>query len=267
MPYRELPLEGRIGKIFEGLVEETRERIQDPARDRYKTVREILMALHYGPGADYDERLNDPKTPLVTRANLASFDARNVSLEPEYYADCDPERYDRVKPLTWLWIQFDRSPLGMNCQVAFAFRRMLAENIFKHCGRNVKLFQNIEYTYGYNLTVEENCTIHRHVFIDDRGEVILHAGTSVSDYANIYSHSHDVVDISKVSLGRTEIGPHARLTYHSTVLSGMRVGRDGMLGAAGLATRNVPDYTVSLGVPAKPAIRKDPCPACRGSVP
>lgn len=264
MPYRELAPGAVAAKSFEELVDGTRERLLDPQRDRNVVVRDTLIALYFGAGADYDERVSDPRLPPATRAAIAAFDPRNISLEPEYYVDCDPERYNRVKPLTWLWLQFDRSPLGMNCHVGFPFRRMLAENVFRHCGRNVKLFQNFEYTYGYNLTVEDDCTIHRHVFIDDRGEVVVRAGTSLSDYANVYSHSHDVTDISKVTLARTEIGPHARITYHSTVLAGTRVGRDGTLGATGLATRDVPDYTVSIGIPAKPVKKKDPCPACRG---
>jgi acetyltransferase-like isoleucine patch superfamily enzyme len=263
MPYRQLTPGAAAGKLFEELVEGTRERIRDPRQDRNVVVRDLLLSLFFEQGADYEERLADPKLPPSTRAAIASLDPRNISLEPEYYTDCDPERYARVKPLTWLWIQFDRSPLGMNCHVAFPFRRMLAEHVFKHCGRNVKLFQHVEYTYGYNLVVEDDCTIHRHVFLDDRGEVILRANTSVSDYANIYSHSHDVVDIGNVSLGRTEIGPHARITYHATVLSGIKVGQDGMLGAVGLATRDVPDCTVAVGIPAKAVKKKDPCPVCR----
>jgi len=51
---------------------------------------------------------------------------------------------------------------------------------------------------------------------------------------------------------RTEIGPKARITYHSTVMSGVRVHEHGMLGSMGVATRDVPPYTISAGVPAKP---------------
>ena len=120
-----------------------------------------------------------------------------------------------------------------------------------HLGTGVKIFHNVEFTYGYNLTIEDNCTIHKNVLLDDRGEIILHEGTSVSDYANIYSHTHDLIEQTDVTNRVTEIGPRARITYHATVLAGSRIGPDAMLGALGVATRDVPANTVALGIPAK----------------
>jgi acetyltransferase-like isoleucine patch superfamily enzyme len=55
---------------------------------------------------------------------------------------------------------------------------------------------------------------------------------------------------------RTEIGPRARITYHATVLAGTKVGADAMLGALGLATRDIPPNTVALGIPAKSKLTK-----------
>jgi acetyltransferase-like isoleucine patch superfamily enzyme len=180
-----------------------------------------------------------------------SFDPRNVTLEPEYYGDIDGDQYAVRKPLIWFWQMFDRSPLGLNHWLGFRFRCMLGKHIFKHLGKGVKIFHNVEFTYGYNLTIEDNCTIHKNVLLDDRGELILHEGSSVSDYANIYSHTHDINQQSDVTNKRTEIGPHARITYHATVLAGASVGENSMLGALGLATRPVEPGVVSVGIPAK----------------
>jgi acetyltransferase-like isoleucine patch superfamily enzyme len=54
----------------------------------------------------------------------------------------------------------------------------------------------------------------------------------------------------------TELGPRARVTYHATVLAGANIGEDGMLGAMALATKPVPQETVSVGIPAKAKTRK-----------
>ena len=51
---------------------------------------------------------------------------------------------------------------------------------------------------------------------------------------------------------RTEIGPKARITYHSTVMSGVRVNEHGLLGSMGVATKDIPPFTISVGIPAKP---------------
>ena len=55
----------------------------------------------------------DPESlPLTTRVALAQMDARNITLEPEYYHEIDTERFQERKPLLWMWQLFDRSPLG-----------------------------------------------------------------------------------------------------------------------------------------------------------
>jgi acetyltransferase-like isoleucine patch superfamily enzyme len=190
--------------------------------------------------------------PLAAQALIHTFDPRNASLEPEYYGDVDASKYSERKPLIWFWMMYDRSPVGLNHWLGFRMRAMLARHVFKFCGKNVKIFHGVEFSFGYNLTVEDNCTIHKYVLLDDRGEIIIHEGSSISDYANVYSHAHDLNDGMIVSNHKTEIGPRARITYHATVLSGVTVGEHGMLGSMGVASKNIDPFTVAAGIPAKP---------------
>jgi len=229
---------------------------QESIDRRAEVVRDELFQLYLGHprGARSKSMLS---SELGMRTLADSFDCRNVTLEPEYYGDVDVDQYALRKPLIWFWQMFDRSPVGLNHWLGFRFRCMLGKHIFKHLGKGVKIFHNVEFTYGYNLTIEDNCTIHKNVMLDDRGEIILHEGSSVSDYANIYSHTHDINQQADVTNKVTEIGPRARITYHATVLAGANVGENAMLGALGLATKPVPPGTVSVGIPAKVKREKD----------
>jgi acetyltransferase-like isoleucine patch superfamily enzyme len=229
-------------------------RQQSPER-RSEVVRDELYQIYFGRphGGHIKAVLN---SELAMYSLSESFDPRNITLEPEYYGDVDAEQYAIRKPLIWFWQMFDRSPLGLNHWLGFRFRCMLGRHIFRHLGKHVKIFHNVEFTYGYNLTIEDSCTIHKNVLLDDRGEIILHEGTSVSDYANVYSHTHDINNQSNITNKVTELGPRARITYHATVLAGANIGEDAMLGAMALATKPVPQETVSVGIPAKEKIRK-----------
>jgi len=191
-------------------------------------------------------------SPAAVQALVHSFDPRNATLEPEYYGDVDAAKYAERKPLIWFWMMYDRSPVGLNHWLGYRMRAMLARHVFKHCGKNVKIFHGVEFSFGYNLTVEENCVIHKYVLLDDRGEIIIHEGTSISDYANVYSHAHDLNDGMIVTNQKTEIGPKARITYHATVLSGVHVKEHGLVGSIGVASKDVEPYHVVAGVPAKP---------------
>jgi acetyltransferase-like isoleucine patch superfamily enzyme len=188
---------------------------------------------------------------LARRALKDSFDPRNTTLEPEYYGDLDAAKYAERKPLIWFWMMYDRSPVGLNHWLGFCMRAMLAKHVFKHCGKNVKIFHGVEVSFGYNLTVEDNCTIHKFVLLDDRGELIIRKGSSISDYANVYSHAHDLNDGMIITNYKTVLGPRARITYHATVLSGVQVAEQGMVGAMGVAAKDVPPYHVVGGIPAK----------------
>src|SRR5438477_812121 len=219
---------------------------RDPEH-RSSIVRDALHELYLGR----PYVAPNPATGLAEQALVHSFDPRNATLEPEYYGDVDSARYAERKPLIWFWMMFDRSPLGLNHWLGFRLRYMLAKHVLKLLGQNVKIFHGVEISFGYNLSIEDNCVIHKYVLLDDRGEVIIREGTSVSDYANIYSHSHDLNDPMMISNEKTEIGPKARVTYHATVMSGVKVGEHGLLGSMGVATKDVPPYHIVAGVPAK----------------
>jgi acetyltransferase-like isoleucine patch superfamily enzyme len=212
---------------------------------RSDVVREALRQLY---GANESDLAGGS---LPRQALTYSLDPRNATLEPEYYGDVDAAKYAERKPLIWFWMMYDRSPVGLNHWLGFRMRAMLAKHVFKHCGKNVKIFQGVEVSFGYNLTVEDNCTIHKYVLLDDRGELIIHEGSSISDYANVYTHNHDLNDGMIITNHKTEIGPRARITYHATVLSGVRVAEHGLVGSMGVAAKDVPPYHVVGGVPAK----------------
>jgi len=194
----------------------------------------------------------DGKTPPAVAAMVHNFDPRNVTLEPEHYGDVDPERYAERKPLIWFWMMYDRSPMGLNHSLGYKVRAMVARHVCKHIGKNVKIFHGVEISFGYNLVIEDNCTIHKYVLLDDRGGIVIKEGSSISDYANVYSHEHDLNDGMIITNTQTEIGPKARVTYHATVMSGVKVGEHGLVGSMGVATKDVPDYTIVAGVPSKP---------------
>jgi acetyltransferase-like isoleucine patch superfamily enzyme len=227
--------------------------LADPKTDRRLLCRTVLTELYQPEFAvNWETAINDSKIPVARRLALTSMDPCNITLEPEYYADCDQERFQKVKPLLWLWYSFDRSLAGgQNVWLGVELRRLLAKYIFKRCGENFKAFQNVEFSFGYNMDVGDNVVVHRHVLLDDRGCIVLGNNVSISDYANIYSHTHSIVDAKDVTNATTVIEDGVRITYHATVLAGVHVHEQGMVGAMAVATKDVRPYHVYVGIPAK----------------
>jgi acetyltransferase-like isoleucine patch superfamily enzyme len=258
LPLRQVRLPKATEKFYDGWLADLEAQIGEPGADWHRLTRDLLFQIYYPGVQDYDELLQDPRTPDPSRVALLSLDPWNITLEPEYYAEVDAERYARVKPLLWLWQSFDRSLLGGgNVHLGIRFRRILAPHIFARVGKNFKCFQNVEFSFGYNLEVGDDVVVHRNVLLDDRGGITLGNRVSISDYANIYSHTHSIVDQKDVTNARTVLEEDVRITYHATVLAGVRVGRNAMVGANAVATKDVRPYHVNVGIPAK-SIRVKP---------
>lgn len=253
LPLRPVPIAAVAERLYEEWLGSIEVELQDPHCDRNELCRRVLTEIYYPELRDVV-----PDTlPLATRLALAQLDPRNVTLEPEYYEEIDLERYAPRKPLIWLWEMFDRSPFGENVALGIRFRRILAKHVFGSCGRNFKAFNYVRVSFGYNLHVGDGVVVHRHVLLDDRGGIEIGHGASVSDFANVYSHSHDIVDGRNVNLPRTTIGAGARITYHATILAGSNVAEDSMVGAGSILTRDTDPHWVYVGIPAR-RIREKP---------
>ncbi len=267
IPLQKLPPRA-TEKVEDAWIAHLSEKLADPKTDRALLCRDTLLELAYPQYLGrYEATMADLKTPLGTQLALAALDPRNVTLEPEYYGDCDQERFQRVKPLLWLWYSFDRLPIGGQAvQLGVKLRRALAPHIFKRVGKNFKCFQHVEFSFGYNMEVGDDVVVHRHVLLDDRGGIRLGNRVSISDYANIYSHTHSIVDQVDVTNVLTILDDDVRVTYHATVLAGVHVRENGMVGAVAVATKDVRPYHVNVGIPAKSVRVKPNAPSERTSL-
>ena len=254
MTYRDLsaspPAEADFGQFLEYLHDE----LDSGRKDPNEIVSETLQQIYFGRSLTTQE-IGD--LPLASRALLHSLDPRNITTEPEYYAEIDGKQYAGRKPLIWLWQMFDHSPLGQNALLGHRFRRLLAPLIFKSVGENFKCWNHVEWSFGYNLSFGNNVVVHRYVLLDDRGGIEIGDNVSISDYVNVYSHTHDIDEISRVYNLPTRIGNDVRLTYHCTVLAGCRIGDNAMVGTGAVVTRDVEAGHVVVGIPAKTAKVKD----------
>ena len=146
---------------------------------RAEIVREQLHQLYLSSpsGAKLNFTLT---TELPTNILQLSLDPRNVTLAAEYDPALDREKYAGRKPLIWFWRMFDRSPVGLNLWLGFRLRAMLGRHIFEHLGSNVALYPRVEFAFGYNLTVEDDCTILTGATLDDRKPLRIEKGTTIA---------------------------------------------------------------------------------------
>jgi acetyltransferase-like isoleucine patch superfamily enzyme len=114
-----------------------------------------------------------------------------------------------------------------------------------------------EYTViGRGVTVENKTTIGKYVKIET--EAYITALSTIEDYCFI---APEVTFTNDNFLGRTEerkkyfkgptIRKGARIGANATILPGIEIGEDALIGAGAVVTRNVPARKIYVGIPAK----------------
>jgi len=165
----------------------------------------------------------------------------------------DPELF-----YTMFWRLFDKSPASMIQSLAIPVRRILAKRIFRHCGDGVIFHHNVLFSKGSNISVGEHSLINRYVMLDDRADINIGSFVMVAAGVTIETHTHPFDDFSlPIAYGGrsglpVSVGDNSVLGYNSVLMAGVDIGYRCIIGANSVVTKNIPDYTVAGGVPAKP---------------
>ncbi|MCU4974367.1 acyltransferase [Halobacteria archaeon AArc-m2/3/4] len=242
-----LPDEAEAG--MHAFVEEVDQRLAGD-EDTCSVVEDVLIDLS-GDRDAYERWQSGEEVSAAERVRLQSYDPCHTTLESEYYAEKDEEKFRRSKHLQWLWRQFDSLPIADNVEFALRFRRMLADLLFEECGEDCRFFKGITFTYGHNITIGDNAVVHDDVHLDDRGKLTIGDRVSISDGVHVYSHDHDVVDQTEVRNYHTIVEDDVRLTYDSMVRAGNKVGENAIVGARAIVQHDIPAHHIAVGMPAQ----------------
>lgn len=158
---------------------------------------------------------------------------------------------------TMFWRMFDRTPASMVQSLAIPVRQMLAKKIFRHCGKDVTFHHNVLFSKGSNISVGDNSLINRYAMLDDRAEITIGSFVMVAAGVTIETHTHPFDDFSVpiAQSGRgglpVRIGDNCVIGYNAVLTAGVTIGYRCIIGANSVVTKDIPDYTVVGGVPAK----------------
>jgi acetyltransferase-like isoleucine patch superfamily enzyme len=177
----------------------------------------------------------------------------------------DPFKGRTIEPVqdpdlfyTMFWRMFDKTPASMVQDFAIPVRRILAKRIFRHCGDGVIFHHNVLFSKGSNISVGDYSLINRYVMLDDRAHLTIGSFVMVAAGVTIETHTHPFDDFSvPIAYGGrsglpVSVGSNSVLGYNAVLMAGVTVGYRCIVGANSVVTKDIPDYTVAGGVPAKP---------------
>jgi len=97
-----------------------------------------------------------------------------------------------------------------------------------------------------NLKIGEYVDIGAFTYINAKHGVSIEKNVQIGSHCSIYSIS--TIDDKK---GEIIIKENARIGSHSTIMPGVTIGKNSIVGAHSFVNENIPDDSIAYGVPAK----------------
>lgn len=103
------------------------------------------------------------------------------------------------------------------------------------------------------------CNIHSNVILDITGNITIEDHAEIQNDVRIFTHTHKWnhskklrKDIQKIIKNDLIIGEDVFIGVRAIILGGVtKIGKGAVIGAGSIVTKNIPDYEVWAGNPAK----------------
>ncbi|WP_298832123.1 acyltransferase [uncultured Piscinibacter sp.] len=134
--------------------------------------------------------------------------------------------------------------LGEDCRVWHFVHISAGARIGARCSFGQNVFVGNDVTIGDNVRIQNNVSVYDAVTLEDD----VFCGPSMV-FTNVYNPRAAVS--RKAEYRRTRVGCGATLGANCTIVCGTTIGRHAFIGAGAVVNRDVPDFALMVGVPAR----------------
>ena len=138
----------------------------------------------------------------------------------------------------------DGAVLGEDCRVWHFVHISAGARIGAHCSFGQGVYVGNDVRIGSNVKVQNNVSVYDAVTIEDD----VFCGPSMV-FTNVYNPRSAVA--RKDEYRRTLVQRGATLGANCTIVCGTTIGRHAFIGAGAVVNRDVPDFALMVGVPAR----------------
>jgi acetyltransferase-like isoleucine patch superfamily enzyme len=148
-------------------------------------------------------------------------------------------------------VKYFPSPLGDY------LRYILFKPVCRRLGK-VRIYEGVTIWYPYRVSIGNNVTINEWGYLSGYGEIEIEDDVRIGHRVSILTSDHQFSDLKipiykqGLTQGKVTILKGAWLGCNVMILPGVTIGRGAIVGAGAVVTRNVEDFAIVAGVPAKP---------------
>lgn len=101
---------------------------------------------------------------------------------------------------------------------------MIANQLFRACGKNSCAEEDMRFNFGHNLSVGDDVFINRGLFIDTKAGVTIGDSVGIGEFVRIFTHTHGESNHAERTYAPVTIKPYAKVYTNAMVLSGVTTG-------------------------------------------
>jgi len=120
-------------------------------------------------------------------------------------------------------------------------------------GKKAHLHMGIQFFDPSNIEIGEGTIIGQNAFLDGRDKLKIGKHVDIASDVLIYNSEHDInsEDFRPVH-APVEIGDYVFIGPRAIILPGVKIGRGAIIAAGAVVTKDIRDFEIAGGVPAKP---------------
>jgi acetyltransferase-like isoleucine patch superfamily enzyme len=136
-------------------------------------------------------------------------------------------------------------------------RSAVYKSLFKKLGENVVIMEGTKILYFENIKIGDYCSLNEQCYLHGKGNITIGSWVRIGWNVSLITIKHRFSDrttkIKKqgISISPIVIGDDVWIGANAIILEGVTIGTGAVIAAGAVVTKEVPEYAIVAGVPAK----------------
>jgi len=132
------------------------------------------------------------------------------------------------------------------------FRRLFYQLSGMEIGKGSVVHMWANFFDPSGISIGEDTIIGDHAFLDGRAPLFIGSHTDIASSVMIYNSEHDLEkEDFEARTEPVQIGDYVFIGPRAIILPGVKIGKGAVVAAGAVVTKDVPDFAIVGGVPAK----------------
>lgn len=127
----------------------------------------------------------------------------------------------------------------------------IADGVFLHCGASIRNSHRGGISIGDNVYIGPYCVLFGEGGIEIGNDCLIAPGTIITSQQHTYTDWNIPIRKQPSEHSKIVIEDDVWIGSNAVILPGIRIGKGSIIGAGAVVTKDVPPYSVAVGVPAR----------------